>query len=282
MNVKHIIFPIDYSEACKRAAPHVDAAARNFGARVSLLHVLGLFPRYVEHSLHFLSDSEMQVVLCRERDALRNFAQQAFSNDLIEHPGRVDFVTHLEGDPATKVVQYASEHGGDLIMMPTHGLGTFRRLLIGSMTAKVLHDAPMPVWTSIHGPATNNRESNVLSERILCAIDLGPCSMRVLQAAQSLADRLRAKWCVVHAMESKGPNEREARLEAMHLLNEAGVSVPLCVGHGTPASVIRQHAKETSSDLCVIGRGCLTEHWGRLRTNVYAIIRESPCPVLSV
>jgi hypothetical protein len=36
----------------------------------------------------------------------------------------------------------ASWHGYvDLIMMPTHGVGTFRSFLVGSVTAKVLHDA---------------------------------------------------------------------------------------------------------------------------------------------
>jgi nucleotide-binding universal stress UspA family protein len=282
MNVKHIVFPLDYSEACRRAAPHVEAAARSFDARVSLVHVLGLFPPHVHDSFHFLSDSEIQVLLHRERDTLSSFAREVFSKELIESPGRVNPVTHLEGEPATKIVRYATEHNADLIMMPTHGLRTFRRLLIGSTTAKVLHDTLMPVWTSIHGSATNDSGKKVLSERILCAIDLGPCSMRVLQTAQSLADRLKAKWCVLHAVTAAGPHERDARIEAMRLLNEAGISVPLCVAHGNPANAIRQHASETSSDLIVIGRGCMTEHWGRLRTNVYAIIRESPCPVLSV
>ncbi len=281
MNVKHILFPVDYSEACRRAAPYVETAARTFGARISLLHVLSPFPLNVDNSLHFLTDSELQATLTRERNALYSLARQMFSNDFFEHPEKMDLVAHLEGEAAQKIVSYATEHNADLIMMPTHGLGTFRRLLIGSTTAKVLHDAPMPVWTSVHGPQEDSG-NKAWSERILCAIDLGPCSMRVLQMAQSLADRLKAKWCVLHAVRSDGADERQARVEAMRLLNEAGVSAPLCIGYGTPASAIRQHADETSSDLVVIGRGCLTEQWGRLRTNVYAIVRESPCPVLSV
>jgi nucleotide-binding universal stress UspA family protein len=281
MNVKHIVFPLDYSEACRRAAPCVEIAARNFGARLSLLHVLGPFPACAGDMFQFLSDSEMQMLLSRERDALYSFARQVFSNDIIESSGKFQAVTHLEGEPAAKIVQYATEHDADLIMMPTHGLGTFRRLLIGSVTAKVLHDAPMPVWTSIHRPQVTESGANVFSERILCAIDFGPRSMQVLRTARWLAERLRAKWCVLHAVERDG-NEEQARADAMRLLDEAGISAPVCVGYGRAASAIRQHARETGSDLVVIGRGCLTENWGRLRTNVYAIIRESPCPVLSV
>jgi hypothetical protein len=40
--------------------------------------------------------------------------------------------------------------GADLIMMPTYGMGSFRRHLIGSVTAKVLHDVACPVWTAAH------------------------------------------------------------------------------------------------------------------------------------
>ena len=34
--------------------------------------------------------------------------------------------------------------------MPTHGYGPFRRFILGSNTAKVLHDADCPVWTGVH------------------------------------------------------------------------------------------------------------------------------------
>ena len=37
--------------------------------------------------------------------------------------------------------------------MPTHGFGPLRRFLLGSVAAKVLHDAQCPVWTSVHTDA---------------------------------------------------------------------------------------------------------------------------------
>jgi nucleotide-binding universal stress UspA family protein len=50
-----------------------------------------------------------------------------------------------EGDPAKIITNYAREHAVDLIMMPTHGYGPFRRFLVGSITAKVLYDELCPV-----------------------------------------------------------------------------------------------------------------------------------------
>ena len=56
----------------------------------------------------------------------------------------------LHGDPASKIVELAREEHVDLIAMPTHGYGPFRRFILGSNTAKVLHDADCPVWTGVH------------------------------------------------------------------------------------------------------------------------------------
>ena len=60
-----------------------------------------------------------------------------------------------------------------LIAMPTHGYGPFRRFILGSNTAKVLHDADCPVLDrrpSGSAPA----DSAAAIHRILCALDLGP------------------------------------------------------------------------------------------------------------
>jgi nucleotide-binding universal stress UspA family protein len=54
------------------------------------------------------------------------------------------------GDPATAIVEKAHSECADLIVMATHG---FRRFILGSVTAKVLHDADCPVWTGAHLPA---------------------------------------------------------------------------------------------------------------------------------
>jgi hypothetical protein len=46
--------------------------------------------------------------------------------------------------------------------------------------------------------------------------------------------------------------------------------------------VVHQVAVDKKSDLLVIGRGVMHETFGRLRTQSYDIIRQSPCPVLSL
>ena len=70
----------------------------------------------------------------------------------------------------------------DLIMMPTHGYGPFRRFLLGSVTAKILHDATCPVWTSTH-LETSVGTGKVGIRKVLGAVDFGPRSSVVLQVA---------------------------------------------------------------------------------------------------
>ncbi len=67
------------------------------------------------------------------------------------------------GDPAQVITAFAHTQGVDLIMMPTHGYGPFRRLLLGSVTAKVLHDAECPVWTAVHMAKAPHRVHSAFS-----------------------------------------------------------------------------------------------------------------------
>jgi nucleotide-binding universal stress UspA family protein len=54
----------------------------------------------------------------------------------------------LSGDAAKIIVEHAHTKGTELIVVGTHGVGGFRRMLLGSITAKVLDDARCPVFTS--------------------------------------------------------------------------------------------------------------------------------------
>ena len=63
-----------------------------------------------------------------------------------------------------RVAELARIGGFDLIIMPTHA-GRFRRMLLGSTTAKVLNDADCPVMTTQHAEAVIPPRSNRLEER---------------------------------------------------------------------------------------------------------------------
>src|SRR5215471_14784128 len=84
-------------------------------------------------------------------------------------------------------------------MMPTQGLGIYRRLILGSNTAKVLHDAECPVWTGVHLQDVP-QENPVAIRSILCAIDLGPQTCRTLTWAAAMQREFNASLKVIHAI----------------------------------------------------------------------------------
>lgn len=178
--------------------------------------------------------------------------------------------------------------------MPTRGCGRFRRFLLGSVTSKVLHDAACPVWTGVHMEETSQEEWKVI-RNVVCAVDKGPESPQVLKWAADFAAEFSARLTIVHAIPpitvENGyfdPDWREPLLAQAHesvsrIKQAAGVhSAGIVIEEGQPAEAIAKVARERAADLLVIGRNPADNLLGRLLENAYSIIRESPCPVVSV
>ena len=75
----------------------------------------------------------------------------------------------------------------------------------------------------------------------------------------------------------------EAAREALvGVQREMGADAAIVVDAGNVPRLLRSVALSRRSDLIVIGRGAIQEGFARLRANSYGIVREAPCPVLSV
>src|SRR5262249_35224152 len=129
-----------------------------------------------------------------------------------------------------------------------------------------------------------------LYKRILCAVDLTEKSVALMRWAAQIARHFQSTLHLVHAIPGADGVDTSfqsflfsaAREKSAKLQQEAGIALETCVAGGEVGSVVREAAERHRDDLVVIGRGRLTETLGRLRTNAYSIIRQSPCPVISV
>jgi nucleotide-binding universal stress UspA family protein len=285
--IEHILFPVDFSRRCHGAAPFVEAMASHYGARLTLMSV-GLPFSYAG------MDGPAGAVIV-DADALKGDLQAqldlTFRN---EFKGLTVQRIAALGDPATVLTDFAHAHDVSLIMMPTHGYGPFRSLLLGSVTAKVLHDARCPVWTDAHMEDPPVRE-HLTCRAVLCAVDGTPKSAPLMAWAAGYAKDQGASLRLVHVIsriegwpepaldrEFEENMRQEARKSIERHQKSVAVQAPLCVEAGDIASAVREEALRHGSDLIVIGRGVLHETLGRLRTHAYGIIRHAPCPVLSV
>lgn len=284
---QRILFPVDFSDRSRAAAPFVLSLAQRYASRVDLFHVVQPPPPlYAGMNAVYPEAFDFEGVASDLRRELEKFAEA-------ELP-KVNLLCVVEsGDPALSIMRYAAENSVDLIAMPTHGYGAFRRALLGSVTAKVLHDATVPVWTAAHAPEATHR-AHPKPRLILCALDLKPESRHTLEFAIALATEADAAIELVHvAPEGEiAPLNTESRLQELlidaartqlvRIQEEAGTNVEMVMAGGSVADLMRSLALRKRADLIVIGRGAITGALGRLRANSYGIIREAPCPVLSV
>jgi nucleotide-binding universal stress UspA family protein len=260
LHLQKILFPVDFSERAIGASHYVRAMTERFHSDLTLLHV-------VEPSTH---DSAAV-----DKVALRKLELQQFLQTELR-PFRVSRIVR-EGDPARIVVSLAQSEKMDLIMMPTHGWGVYRRFILGSVTAKVLHDAACLVWTCSHAEQASREKA--VCRKILCAVDLGPMSKRILDLAYDLAQLNRASLVLVHVCQTL---ELEARERAAALAAQVHPVPEIAIGAGDVAATLQRIAAEQNADLVVIGRSTADAMLGRLRSNAYSIIRQTPCPVISV
>lgn len=291
---KRILFPVDYSPSSIAMVPYVEDMFRHFSADLSLVHAYALRPVFVNRDLEGmmvytdLAEDPQMVEEGRrtEEQRLREFGARMF-------PGRRLDAMAEEGEPGAVIHKVLQHQGADLVMMPTRGCGTLRRFLLGSVTAKVLHDVSTPVWTGI-GSALAEHAPTVPYKSIVCALDETEEAEAVLRAAVALAKSYGAELALVHVLETPPaapeidftPFRKElidaAETHLRTLKGRLNLDAPHAVIEGGVADGIHHEVVRRKADLVIVGRGhdqgAISRVWSRL----YSIVRDSPCPVLSI
>jgi len=200
-----------------------------------------------------------------------------------------------EGDAAEQIVTTAKTEAAQLIVMPTHGYGIFRKFLLGSITAKVLHDIEGPVLTGAHVRQQTGVEPLKISH-VVCAVAMGSHSADTVTWAANVARDFGSTLTIVHVIPRLDPAlrvvvssavdeefETTARQEIHKLLTNVGASNSMvCVRRGDVAQSVCEYTKSVGADLLIIGRRQKDAEISQIRPNAYEIIRQSHCPVLSV
>lgn len=283
---QRVLFPVDFSARSVSAVPSVQAMVKRFGSELTVLHVVDLPPAAIAPPEAAAWATLIGAEQLRENGkiALERFIDREFPDMKVK-------AASTEGDPATMIVDYARENEVDLVMMPTAGRGSFRRLLLGSVTAKVLHDTSVPVWTGTHAEEIAAHPPGRWTQ-MLCALEDHPRDLPVLKWAAEFACEQKLDLRLVHAV--RGPEECEgnpsfrdflfnvARERIGNLQEQAGTKLEVCYQLGDPGRVVHQAAIGHAADLVVIGRGVFQKPFGRFRSGAYEIVREAPCPVISV
>jgi nucleotide-binding universal stress UspA family protein len=136
-HLRNVLHPTDFSPTSQNALAVAAALARDYDARLFVLHVAsppmivygeGVVPPNPEERLETLHE---------------------LLEDIRPLHGAVEVERRLvEGDDVPwEILKFAAEHQCDAIVMGTHGRGALGRLVMGSVAEEVLRKAPCPVIT---------------------------------------------------------------------------------------------------------------------------------------
>ena len=203
LEIQRILCPIDFSDASRHALTHAVTIGQWYGSQITALHVGS--PMVVLTPPVLFAEVPGRVLPGRTgrhelEDQLQEWLRPAKS------AGLQTGVVIDEGNPAARILEHAVSLPANLIVMGTHGRGGFERLVLGSVTEKVLRKATCPVMTV---PPPTARTSKLPFAHLLCPLDFSDSSIAALRFAFSLAQESNARLTLLHVFE--WPSEESAR-----------------------------------------------------------------------
>ncbi len=293
-NVATIVCSVDFSDHSKIALARAGAWARHFRARLIVVTV-------VEPLLVSAAAATYDTDLVRDEvlPELRDFVQKtSVAGGAETTPPEV---IALVGDPATEIVALARRERAELIVIATHGLSGYRKMLLGSTTEKVLRQTTVPVLVAPPPEQTpaNTDPSKIDIGRILAPVDFKDECVADVRAAAALAHTLGVPLLLVHAVAPLKGLERlrpqldlynraqieRAEQQIQHLASEVSTpaDIETVVAVGSPAEEIAQIAVARGVGLIVMGLRDQKHMFGpRPGAIAYRVLGLAPARVLAL
>ena len=301
IEIKRILCPVDFSEFSRHALDYAIAMANWYESRVSVLHVFSQWP--VVDVIPSLRTSGMPPIALREVD------RQALTEQLQNFIGRdaalekvIDPLLVEAPDVHREILAQADVQKADLVVIGSHGRSGFERLLLGSITEKVLRKATCPVMVVPRRVGDRAPSGAARFSRILCPVDFSESSLTALTHAISLAEEADARLTVLHVVEiPAGLYEASAALDidGFRVAAEASsrkrlgelipdsvrtyCEVETVVSEGRTAREILRLAAERKADLIVMGvQGRGAVDLMVFGSNTHRVIQSASCRVLTI
>lgn len=296
ISLEAILCPVDVSDVSRGALGYAIALATQYSARLRVLEVVShpSLPAGIAPSTVAGLTVEMRKTLTEELEKLVQPAVAA---------GVPTDVRLEEGYVVAEILEGGRSFAADLIVMGTHGRSGFDRIVLGSVTEKVLRKADCPVL--IVPPLSRHASDKPIRFRcILCAVDFSEPSTKAVEYAVSFASHAGARLVLINILDwpvtDTGPAparvttldtfRREWEVRAAEELRKAvpaetrrGSQVEEIVAVGKPSREILRAAGEVGADLIVMGkhgRGALER--AMLGSTAHDVARHAVCPVLTV
>jgi nucleotide-binding universal stress UspA family protein len=270
-----ILCPVDFSDSSIQGLRYAGAATQCQDARLIVLHACQ-FSAPLFFTKGQIDELKRQSLSCEA--AARERLEELTCSTLESRPGEVE-VRIIEAPAVEGILKTAKDVQSDLIVMGTHGRSGMDRLMLGSVTERILRTARIAVL-AVRGGVSR---TEVPPRHLLCPVNNTPLASRLLKTAVKIAECFEASLTLLHVR----------RAGEKYPINDLGAWVPeeersRChireiSRKGNVAEEVINAAMENECDLVVIG----AHHKQFLDTTVLGttterVVRHGPCPVLVV
>ena len=286
---KKIICAIDFSTFTNTILSYSSALCKKYHATPLLVHVTIDLNALLEHNETTLDMESLQKLNTRyAHERLEELAQRmAVKSEILISQGK----------PAEEISRLALEQEADMVITNTYGRSGFKRLLIGSVTEKLLKTLHCPLL-ALHSPehdVESQTDPEMKLKKILVGCDFSPDSKLAFDYGLNLAQEFQAELYLAHVIkpsfsktalqESKELRDRlEGQLNGMVPEScREWCNAQTAVLDGEPYLALIKYAKEQDIDLIVLGiRGHTL--WEKLLvgSTTDRLIRQASFPVLAV
>ncbi len=279
---KSILCPTDFSEPATLALHYGKHLADCFDARLVVLYADPFTP-----PPYFTSGQVEDLAKTIER--FKGASLEYLTRYIHEHLGASGEVDRMvaENQPVPAILLAAEEKEAGMIVMGTHGRSGMNRLMLGSVTEKVLHETDRPVLT-VRDKTGRAELANVSIKQVLCPVNYTEVALSALEHAVEMSRCFKADLLVLHVIESRSAdiNDEDEHQRLCAWIPDgvrARCSLNEIVRRGDAAEQIIEVASSVQCDMIVIGAQHKHFHDTTiLGTTTIRITRHAPCPVLTV
>lgn len=133
LNIKNIICPVDFSKESRRALNSAIIISRMVGAK---LVIISVYPRFKYNFAQLDADEINEMRQLEHKKEFHSFLEKFNLIDL-------DFEKHISGgEPAEEILKSIKSNKSDLLIMGTTGKSAVSKILMGSVTEKVIREVP--------------------------------------------------------------------------------------------------------------------------------------------
>ncbi|MGD2125325.1 MAG: universal stress protein [Desulfobacteraceae bacterium] len=296
VHLERILCTTDFSDFSNHAVPYGIALARDFRAKLYLCHVIDLSSAAIY--------GEAVLALDEQQKRMTQYAQEQISALMGAHS--IDSEPLITtGHPAHEISRLAQEKGVDLTIAASHGRSGLKRLILGSVTERLMRTLPCPLLI-VRSPERGfitPADQEIKLRRILVGCDFSPDSSLAFQYGLSFAQEFQSDLHLVHVIQPPvyenlvkptSARTEEFQQDLRDELHERLTSLVPEEAHswctpittllaGQPDEELTKYAVVNDIDLIVLGvRGQSLVETLLVGSTTDRVIRRAPCPVLSV